>query len=51
MRKKNLLTHAPKALVKASRFSVEYWRDRVFRPTYLLHDGKGSEVQEWYAQV
>src|ERR1700733_8715835 len=43
----DLLTPRPKASAKASRFSVEYWRERVFRPTY----GHGEEVLEWYAQI
>ena len=46
----NLLITNRKAAITASRFSVEYWRDRVFRPTYLRHSGS-SEVQEWYAQL
>ncbi len=45
-----LLTRRPKALVTASRFSIEYWRDRIFRPTYL-HDSETSEVQELYVQI
>ena len=47
---KNLLIPSRKAAITASRFSVEYWRDRVFRPTYL-HDKGSAEVQEWYAQL
>jgi integrase len=34
----------------ASRFSVDYWRDRVFRPSYQ-GSGNAREVQEWYAQI
>src|SRR5271156_775684 len=45
--RKNLLTPHFKAPTKASRFSVEYWRERVFRPTYP----DGGEVLEWYAQI
>ena len=39
-----------KSAFTASRFSVDYWRDRIFRPSY---QGKGNthEVQEWYAQI
>ena len=33
--------------MRVSRFAVEYWRERVFRPTY----GEGGEVLEWYAQI
>jgi hypothetical protein len=54
VRKKNegseLLTRGPKALITASRFSIEYWRDRIFRPKYL-NNGEASEVQEWYVQI
>lgn len=39
-----------KTVVTASRFSVDYWRDRVFRPTYI-HDGESSEVLECYVQI
>jgi len=45
--RKNLLTSPSNASVKASRFAVEYWRKRVFRPTY----GRDAEVLEWYAQI
>jgi integrase len=39
-----------KSAFTASRFSVDYWRDRVFRPNY--HGGGDThEVQEWYAQI
>jgi len=41
--RQNLLTPGS----KPSRFSVEYWRERVFRPTYAA----GGEVLEWYAQI
>jgi len=44
----NLLTPARKNL--SSRFSVDYWRDRLFRPTYQ-NNGATGEVQEWYAQI
>ena len=46
----NLLTPGRKSAITASRFSVEYWRDRVFRPTYQ-HESETAEVQEWYAQL
>jgi len=46
----NLLIPGRKSAITASRFSVEYWRDRVFRPTYQ-HESETAEVQEWYAQL
>src|ERR1017187_7874462 len=45
----NLLTSESKE-VKASRFTVEYWREKLFRPTYR-RKRKVREVQEWYAQL
>src|SRR5258708_27921009 len=45
----NLLIREPKE-IKASRFTVEYWRDRLFRPTYRRRRNI-REAQEWYAQI
>src|ERR1051326_2094776 len=45
----NLLTSDSKE-IKASRFTVEYWREKLFRPTYKRRR-KLHEVQEWYAQI
>jgi len=53
VRKKNPLSHFPISSSKsigASRFTVDYWRTKLFRPVY----GSGKkryEVQEWYLQV
>lgn len=46
----NLLIPEPKKEIRGSRFSVDYWRDRLFRPTYTS-DGERHEVPEWYVQV
>lgn len=45
----NLLIQETKE-VKASRFTVEYWREKLFRPTYRRRRSV-REVQEWYAQI
>ena len=53
MRKQIPLSHFPVSSQKsigASRFTVDYWRTKLFRPVY----GRGKrqhEVQEWYLQV
>jgi hypothetical protein len=44
------LTPARHKAFLASRFSVDYWRDRLFRPTYNS-GAERQEVQEWYVQV
>lgn len=36
--------------MRASRFSVDYWRERLFRPAYNSGSER-QEVQEWYVQV
>ena len=42
------------AAFNASRFSVEYWRERIFRPSYgpcnAIKEAT-KEVLEWYAQI
>lgn len=48
--KNNLLTPGPKKKIPASRFSVDYWRDRLFHPAYNSGTER-QEVQEWYVQV
>ncbi len=35
---------------KASRFTVEYWRGKLFRPKHRSK-AKAKEVQQWYIQV
>jgi hypothetical protein len=53
VRKENPLSHfssSSKKSIGASRFTVDYWRTKLFRPLY--GDGKKRhEVQEWYLQV
>ncbi len=34
----------------ASKYSAEYWRDRIVRPTYSK-DGKKGQVQQWHARI
>lgn len=40
----------PNPSAKASKFSREYWQERVFRPIYATEDG-ATAVPEFYAQV
>ncbi len=46
----DLLTPTQKKVNGPSRFSVDYWRDRLFRPTYNSGSER-QEVREWYVQV
>lgn len=41
-------THDQKSA--ASRYSVAYWRNKLFRPTYQ-NDGEECEVLGWYVQI
>jgi len=36
--------------IRPSRFTVEYWREKIFRPSYS-HQDESHPVQEWYAQI
>ena len=53
VRKQNDPADAPishRADTAASKYTVDYWRDKLFRPTYQR--GKEShEVQQWYVQI
>ncbi|MGZ5567942.1 MAG: hypothetical protein ACXWKG_13070, partial [Limisphaerales bacterium] len=49
-RPESLLISPSNAKAAASRFTVEYWRPKLFRPTYVSC-GTSSEVLEWYAQI
>lgn len=49
-RRESLLISPSDTKVTASRFTVEYWRARLFRPTYIAQ-GNANEVLEWYAQI
>ena len=48
----NLQTPAKKVSKQrtGSKYSAEYWRDRIVRPTYT-RDGETREVQQWHAQI
>jgi hypothetical protein len=41
---------APQTTMNASRFTVEYWRAKLFRPSYR-RGKKSNQVQEWYVQI
>lgn len=46
----DLLATAREKEIRASRFSVDYWRERLFRPSYDS-GAERREVQEWYVQI
>ena len=46
----NHLTSSKKKSGSASRFSVDYWRERLFRRTYD-YGSERREIAEWYVQV
>ncbi len=53
VRKQNPLSHFPvpsEKSIGASRFTVDYWRTKLFRPVYS-RGKRQNEVQEWYLQV
>ncbi len=46
----NHLTSSKKKSGSASRYSVDYWRERLFRRTYD-YGSERREIAEWYVQV
>ena len=46
----NHLTASAKKAASASRYSVDYWRERLFRRTYD-YGSERREIAEWYVQV
>lgn len=44
------LTSSKKKIVHASRYSVDYWRTRLFRRTYD-YGSERREIAEWYVQI